>query len=239
MPDETDQVEALAATLLAGVEHLRKGRPSDAVGLLRSVCGDSDLAQATDLADVRARAHSLLAQALTEAGEHDEALTVLSTAEELTSEIGDPAAGPILAALRAQIEGARVDALKARDQRTRSERLAALSLEEIESRLVSDTPQARLDVWIRKANAEVDVGRRTEGLELAERVLTEASTLEDPRLEVLARLSIARAAPDRASHELHQAWRRADAEAETTLITAVAKAAEAHGIHLDASWEIG
>ncbi|MBX2797438.1 MAG: hypothetical protein KTR31_07220 [Myxococcales bacterium] len=238
MPEE-GHAEALAASLLAGVEHLRKGQPSDAAAMLRAVCADPDLAAAEDLVDVRARAHSLLAQALTESGAHDEALAALDAAEALAATLADPDATPILTSLRDRIEAARADGLRSRDQQVRSERLAALSMEEIEARLPSHTPEARLDVMIRKANAEVDVGRPAEGLLVAREALTEACTLGDLRLEVLARLSIARASPEQAHEQLHRAWRRADAASETTLITAVAKAAEAHGVQLDASWELG
>ena len=54
----------LASLLLEGLAALRAGKPEVAVAALQAVCDDEDLAEAAERADVRARAHSLLAQAL-------------------------------------------------------------------------------------------------------------------------------------------------------------------------------
>ena len=94
------------------------------------------------------------------------------------------------------------------------------------------TPAARLDVLIRKANADADAGRPEDALPIAQQALSEAQVEQDPRLEVLARLTIARVSPELAEVEVLAAYQCADRSGETGLITAVAKAASLHGVEL-------
>ena len=85
---------------------------------------------------------------------------------------------------------------------------------------------------IRRANAEAELARPAAGLPLAEEALAVATGVSSLRLEVLARLSIARCAPERAPDELRTALARADAENDFTLVGAIARAAEAHAVAL-------
>ncbi|MEM6931736.1 MAG: hypothetical protein AAF602_32695, partial [Myxococcota bacterium] len=126
----------------------------------------------------------------------------------------------------------RVRSRQALDEQSRvqSERLAALSLDQIEAR--SRDPVGFVEVLVRKANAEVDVGRRDAAAEIAQRALVDAMTLGDVRLEILARLSVARATPERAPVEIERALTAADRFGDPNLITTVVKAAEGHGVPL-------
>lgn len=220
-----DPAERLAGLLLEGLEHLRRGRAPEAIAPLQEVCAAPELAHADDLADVRARAHSLLAQALLQVDRPLEASEQLQLALELSSTDPDPAGRKALFELQSQI-GAAVSSHREHAERTA--RLAALSVEQIEDR-VRD-PTHLIDVLIRKVNAEIDSDRPGAALALAQRVLSDAITLGDPRLEVLTRLSIARADPGRAMIELQRALARADRANEPNLVTAIVRSAELHGI---------
>lgn len=227
---DSDHESALADQLLEAVQHLEASRPEQAAPLLRAVCGDAALAAAADLVDVRARAHSLLAQALIATGDPAGARAAVGIAERLATDLGDVEAMPILAGLRAQISGVEAAQDAERHRSRQSTRLAQLSLEEITAR-VRD-PRTMAEVLVRKANAESDAGRPHEAELIARQALRDAIALGDPRLEVLARLSIARADPSQAEPQLRAALQCADQASETGLITAVAKAADLHDVVL-------
>ncbi|HHO52993.1 MAG TPA: hypothetical protein ENK18_19480 [Deltaproteobacteria bacterium] len=220
-----DAAEHLAGLLLEGLEHLRHGRAAEALGPLQEVCGAPELARAGDLEDVRARAHALLAQALLESDRPLEAAQQLEEAQRLAVHDIDLGGRRALAELGARIEAT---ITSRREQQARAARLSELSVEQLETR-VRD-PVGRVDVLIRKVNAEIDVGRSEVAAELARRVVRGAVALGDPRLEVLARLSLARADPGRATIELQRALARADRANEPNLVTAVVRSAELHGI---------
>ncbi len=223
MADEHDpNAERLAGQLRAGLTHLQQGRPAEAVAPLREVV--AGLASVDDLVDVRARALSLLAQAYLETDRASEARPLIDEALAIAPPSDD----------RAQLEelSERVAARVELDERAlaQSERLAAMSVEEIETR--ARDPRAFVEVLVRKANAEVDVGRREPAAEIAERALVDAMTLGDVRLEVLARLSLARADPGRAVVEIERALAAADLFGDHNLVTTVVKAAQGHGVPL-------
>ncbi len=234
---EDPEAETLAGWLLEGLEHLQGGRAAQAVSPLQRVCDHPGLQVADDLVDVRARAHSLLAQALLEADRPEEARKPHSVALQLAREEDDAGGLAVLAELGQRIEAACARVSEQAAARERAARLAALSIDEIEGRVRSEP--ARVEVLVRKANAESDAGRSAEAVVVAERALAGAVALGDPRLQVLARLSIARASSDRAPEELAAALQCADAASEPGLITAVAKAAELHGVSLPTQPQAG
>ncbi|MEN0061530.1 MAG: hypothetical protein AAGA48_05230 [Myxococcota bacterium] len=214
----------LAKRLLRGLEQLRNGRAAEAIAPLLEVADDPELAKSPDLADVRARALSLLAQAYLETNQVAQAKPRIDAALSIAPPSDDR---KVLVEL-----AGRIDARLELDERSRvqSERLAAMPVEEIESR--SRDPRALVEVLVRKANAEVDVGRSEAAVPIAERAVVDAMTLGDVRLEILARLSLARATPDVASREIERALRSADAFGDPNLITTVVKAAKSHGVPL-------
>jgi len=212
----------LAAQLTRGVELLRGRRPADAIEPLSEVA--RGLAAADDLLDVRARALSLLAQAYLEADRAGEAREPIEQALAIAPPSTDRRDLEELA------ERIRSRVALEEQARVQSERLAALSVDDIEAR--TRDPHAFVEVLVRKANAEVDVGRRDEAARIAERALVDAMTLGDVRLEILARLSLARAAPGQAPTEIERALRAADAFGDPNLVTTVVKAAEGHGVAL-------
>ena len=230
MSEGSGRSELLAGLLLDGLRALKAGRAADALGPLEQVCGDHELARAADLADVRARACSLLAQALLATGRASEALPRAEEALELARRLGDPDGLRQIESLSSEIREALRNEERVQDRRIRAERLAAIPLHEVEAR-VRD-PLALIEVLVRKANAEADSGRTAQALTIAERALVDALTVDDVRLEVMARLSVARAAPDRAQHELERAHARASEAREFNLVTAVARAAVAHGVEV-------
>lgn len=222
--------DRLASQLLAGVDLLRKGRATEAVAPLREVAEDPALAVADDLADVRARALSLLAQAYLETDRAAEAKPHLDEARALVARLPKTAVGEDVTALADLAE--RIDARIELDERARvqSERLAKLPMPEIEAR--TKDPRTLLEVLVRKANAEIDVGRSEAAIPIAERAIIDAMTLGDVRLEVLARLSLARANPDFAVREIERALRSADGFGDPNLITTVVRAAASHDVPL-------
>lgn len=223
MADASDpEAERLAQRLLVGIEHLRNQRPAAAVAPLREVV--EGLAEAADLVDVRARALSLLAQAYLETDRADLAKPPIDEALSIAPPSEDRSVLEELASrIRARVT---VD-----DQaKVHSARLANLTVAEIEAR--SRDPRTRTEVLVRKANAETDVGRPDAARAIAERAIVDAMTLDDVKLEVLARLSLARAVPDLAAREIERSLRAADRLGDTTLITAVVKAAESHGVEV-------
>ena len=128
--NEPSPEDRLAQTLLGAVESLRSGRAAAAVPALTEVCADPSLAAAADLVDVRARAHSLLAQALLESGQPADARRPLSVAERLAIELGDREALQTLAELRGQIGAAETANAERAHRARQSARLAEMSLAE-------------------------------------------------------------------------------------------------------------
>jgi hypothetical protein len=98
--------ESLASRLADGLRLLREGKAAEAAAELEVVCRDPDLAGATDLRDVRARALSLLAQALWKSGRAPESLPYLEAALRLARALGDIEGTQEIEALRQQIRDA-------------------------------------------------------------------------------------------------------------------------------------
>jgi tetratricopeptide (TPR) repeat protein len=211
---------------MAGLAALRAGKPADAVAPLLEVADDRELAAAEDLADVRARALSLCAQALLLAGRPGEALPRAEAALALARRIGDPEGTADVEQLVGQIRAARPSAAPPNPLR----HAPSASVDEIEAR-VRD-PGARAELLLRSATAELDAGRLDEGAVRATRALDAAPDL--PRIGVLARLALARARPDEAAALLREAAEVARDAHEPTLLGLVSRAAELASVDLGA-----
>lgn len=230
MPEPSDRTEHLARRLLHGVETLRARRFVEACEALLEVASAPDLAAAADLVDVRARATTLLAQAMLGAGDLDAALPWLDEAERLLGGLGDRDGLAEVRALRRQRDDALADRARKAQAAERLARLAETPLDALRARAPS--PHALLELLVQKANAEVEAGRPDAAAAIAREGLDLALRLDSVRGEVLARLTLARAEPSSAAEQLEQAWRRAERADEFNLVGAVARAAELAGVAL-------
>lgn len=230
MPETDDRTARLARRLLDGMAALRDARFDEARAALTEVAEDPDLAAADDLVDVRARACTLLVQAMLGAHALDDAGRWLDEAERLLGRLGDRDGLAEVRALRRQRADALTDRARKAQAAERLARLAATPLDEIRSRAPS--PPALLDLLVQKANAEVEAGRPDEAADVAREALELAERLDSVRGEVLARMSLARAEPGCAQEQLALAWSRAERADEFNLVGAVARAAELAGVEL-------
>jgi tetratricopeptide (TPR) repeat protein len=208
---------------------MRAGAWSRALLHLRPVAASEQLAAAPDLADVRARVLTLLAQALLERGDptdHDEVERCLGEAREL-----DPseAARASMTDLQDRLDGARRETLERAAAEARTQRLADADIEGWLAKL--PTGDRRCDLLVQKATAELDVGRSEQAAGYARRALAldDEATL---RQRVMARLLMARTHPDRAEVYLQEALSMADAAHEFTLVGTIARTAELLGLEL-------
>ncbi len=223
--------EALAEALMTGLAALRSGRWHEAVARLRPVCDDPRLARATDLRDVRARACSLLAQALLHTGDLREAEGRAEAALRLVRALGDTEGIDDVTTLLAEIH-------HRASQASRPEAPAAPALEapappSLEAARALRDPGMRSEALLRLATARLTAGEAAGALEAARCAWEEADTIGKTRVVVLARLCAAHADPDRASEHLHAAWAAADASDEAEhLLGPVARAAEVLGLPL-------
>lgn len=230
MPEPSDHTEHLARRLLEGIEALRAQRHDEAVEALREVASDPLLAAAADLVDIRARACTLLAQALLGSDALDAALEWLDEAERLFARLDDRDGLAEVRALRRQRTDLLADRARKAQAAERLARLAATPLDELRARAPSKP--ALMELLVQKANAEVEADRLTDAAAIAGEALELALALDSIRGEVLARMSLARAEPARAAEQLELAWRRAERADEFNLVGAVARAAELAGVEL-------
>ena len=232
MADPIGSTEShLARRLLEGVRALQEGRPADAIAPLLEVAHDAELAAAEELADVRARACSLLAGAQLQVGNLDEAAWAAGQALALLRAVDDTTGHQRVQGVWTAIVEARQlrksDALNAAS----AAKLREWSLDDLEDHFGAQ-PLRLADALIKKANAEAEGGVRDLAVVAAERALVIALDTAAVREEVLARLSLARAAPERAAVQFEAAWRRAERANEFNLVGAVARAAAAAGVEL-------
>ncbi|MEQ1568166.1 MAG: hypothetical protein ABMA64_21175 [Myxococcota bacterium] len=222
-PEQDPHAAALARDLLAGLAALSGGRAAEAAEILARVCDDRALVAARDLLDVRARALSLLGQALVACGKPGQAIGRLEHALSLAHQLGDPEGV-------AEIEGMREIARAAAGPApaTRAFDAPTATVEVIEASVAD--PTARAELLVRKANAAIDAGDPQTGELAATRALAHASGV--PRLEVLARLCLARALPAEALERLEEAAEIAREAHEPTLLGAIARSAELAGVRL-------
>lgn len=217
----------LADRVRRGVDALKQGRPAEAVDALEPVATDPAFETQGDLADIRARVWSLLAQALLEAGRPHEADPWARRALQAVTDLGDEQGEQAVRALHQRIFAAATDLHR---QRTAIERVASTDVDELLAG--AEGPQERAGVLVEKANAEARVGRAAAATDLARRALAIARGADAAREQVLALLVLAEAQPDEASGHLHAAWAIAEAADESTLVGAVARAAGTAGVRL-------
>ena len=199
---------ALGARLAEGLAHLRAGRPAEAVPALTEVA--EGLRRARDLKDVRARALSLLAQALMQSGRPSEGLAPADAALRLAHELGDAEGVAEIGALRTQLQEAATRVPPRPPARPLGEREGLLH----------------------DAGLALDAGRADEAAARAARALELAEDAGDVRVVVLARLLLARARPETAPAELEAARALADENDDFTLVGAVARTATLLGVRL-------
>jgi tetratricopeptide (TPR) repeat protein len=203
-----DDAARLGARLAEGLAHLRAGRPADAVPALTEVA--EGLRRARDLRDVRARALSLLAQALMQSGRPAEGLPAADAALRLAHELQDAEGVAEIGALRTQLQEAATRAPGRAPARPPGEREGLLH----------------------DAGRALDAGRPEEAVASAARALALAEDAGDVRVAVLARLLLARARPETAPAELEAARALADENDDFTLVGAVARTAALLGVRL-------
>ena len=220
--------EALAADLLAGAKALREGDAGTAVRLLSQAVVHEGLAADPSLALIRARTLSLYGQALLGDGNAQEAEAPVLEAMRILRSLEDTEGLHQVRDLHRQVREAIEGAAKEQARLRALAALAAQPLEKVRAR--ARTPFALAEILIQRANADIEAGKADAALEIATEALALATSVSSVRLEVLARLSIARIQPERALEELETARQRADAANEFTLVGAVARAAEAHGL---------
>jgi hypothetical protein len=205
---------------LATFDALRRKAWDDVVALSAGIV-------APDRPGLEARGAAYRAQALRALGRLDEAERAAAAAVQLARRAGDVAGVNELRTLHASILSS-VGALRAAAQ----ERARDATLVDTDEPTLLGTRAGpeRAAILVRRANAFADAGRRDEALACAERAHTEAVATGTPRERVLALLSAARVdAPERWIHAAHVV---ADDSDDQNLVTAVANAARAAGVHL-------
>jgi len=224
-------VEELAQHLLQGAEELNKGHPAEATTLLKVVATDPGLQDARDLADVRARACSLYAQALLGVDEIEEAEVWIREALRITRQEGDMDGLRVLRTLHADILKRKQDRQTQEDERARSVALAEVSVQEI----VADarSPHELAQRLVERAAAAVEVQRFEEGHTIALQALDIATEHQMTRERVLAHLILARVEPDNAQDILVTALEVARQAHEVQLITLIAKSAQLFDVQLE------
>ena len=221
----------MAGRLRLGIESLQRGDPLAAVPHLVAVVDDRALRDADDLTDVLARATSLLAQALLEAGDLDAAELRVQDAFTILGAMADTDGLQEVSELRDRIAAERVNRVDTLRRQQSMERLADTTVADLR-RMYGKDAQSLCEILLKKCNAEFEAGRAEQAFELAHEVLTQAVAEDWMRQEVLARLTLARIQPVEAETLLNEAWRRADRGNDHTLISTIARAAALAGVGL-------
>jgi len=216
----------LADRLAEGISHLKNERYEQAVDHLRAV--SDGLKGAEDLRDIRARAISLLAQALFQLGELDDASEVIRDALRLTRQLEDKDGLKQVRALQDELAKARTDRFQA-DVRLRE--LARTRETPLIELLRTPKDDGAAGVLIRKATAELE-HRPALARALGEAALIASEKQGEAALRINARVTLARALPQRAGELLAQAHGIAADSGETNMISLIARAAEEMGAEL-------
>ncbi|MCB9663494.1 MAG: hypothetical protein H6732_05260 [Alphaproteobacteria bacterium] len=214
----------LPEQLAAGLAALRGGRWSEAEALLAPVVDDADLAEAADLADLRARALSWHAQALLELGRLREAETRCREALRLLRRLGDATGTAEVRRLQDRVVGLLAHDAEQAQRRQEQARIAATPLADL--LLTAEGPAARAAVHVKKALALLDGGEVAEATPLARRALALAREGADVTWEVHAQVAVARCHPAEALDALVAAHRVAADADEFNLVAVIARAAE-------------
>jgi hypothetical protein len=219
-----------AEAVKQAVEALRAGKPALAAELLGPVVDD---VRGDDMNDVRARVLTLYAQSLVDTGRTDEADPFLQEALELATGLGDEQGVVAIRELLERCAAASADLVREAQRKSAAARLAGVPIDELLARAGSD--RERSDIYLRKADASLAVGRVAESALFAVQALAMAQAAGAVREEVLARLSLARAVPTEAADQIAKALDRARDENEANLVAAIAKTAELLGVPIPGS----
>ncbi len=212
------------ADLRAGYEALLHG---DAAGALRILDGIDP----TGRPGFDARLHGYRAQAFEALGRLEEAERAVAEAVRIARRAQD---GDGLAAFRMlhqRVLGGLAAVRLAEQERARDAVLVDENEDEALGRLAGGARAA----WLtRRAGALLDAGRPAEARAACQRAFGEAAAAGDPREQVFALLAELRIDPSNALVGLARAHAIADEADDMNLVTAVAKAARAVGVHLPA-----
>lgn len=226
--DDHEPADDLALRLARGVGALRAGRCEDAIADLSAVA--VALEAVPDMADIRARACSLWAQALLDAGRPREADGPCREALGLLRRLRDREGMEQVRGLQDRVVKA-IAALGEDEERQREERRVA---DTPIAELLASAPTAgeRAAAYVRKAQAMLAGGREDEAMDLAAAGLDVARAHGDVVWEVFARLVLARLDADLAARHLSMAHERAASCGEWNLVSTIAQTAEALGAPL-------
>lgn len=219
---------SLAELLGEGVEALRDGRPTEAAAALRQVVDNPDFQAHPELADVRARAASLLAQALLETDEVGPADRYARLALDALESFPDPAGTAQIEALRREIMGRALELRRETDQKARRERLRKVSIPDLLKAAANDVEAARM--LIERATADHEAGETETAARLASRARNLADGAGELKEQVLTRLLLAQVDPGQRLAALKSAYQLALTADEPGLITGVARTADQVGI---------
>lgn len=229
---QTDPTEVLplAQRLAQGVEALRQGAFARAAELLCEVCDDPSFIAAGDLMDIRSRASSLCAEALLLAGRPSQASPRADAALALARSLGD-------------IEGINeIENLQNRIRTANITQQTKTSAGSSQTRTISPpspkvAPQphdlAQAEHLLEQSSAQIESGQIDGARQAAERALVLADG--HPRVAVLGRLLVARAAPAHATVLLSEAAEIAREASEPTLLGLVIRTAQLLGVDVDAA----
>ncbi|MEZ4241285.1 MAG: hypothetical protein R3F59_35035 [Myxococcota bacterium] len=229
-PDPDPHADALGRALAEGIEALRRGQHRQAATALAAVCDDRAFARAADLADVRARALSLCAEALLGAGQPQQAMARAQSALVLARRLGDTLGVQDIEQLQQRIARA-APGPRAGGGGAADASLLEVPADEVDRKLAGAPPELRADWLQRWAAAAASAGRTRDAAAALDRALHEAT--EVLRVQVLARIALAALRPADAGALLQRALDLARDADQHTLVGAVARAAAQAGVAID------
>jgi hypothetical protein len=172
----------------------------------------------------------MLAQCFLDTGDPGQAQRWLHKAMRVLRDSGDSDGLKEVQALNRDILSALFQRRKQHQAREDLLKLAATPIDELLATV--ESPRARADILIQKANGEFEAGRHGPAVAFGEEALAIAIDCGAIRETVLAHLSIARAEPNRAHEAIYDAWVCADKANEVNLVSMIATVATQAGVAL-------
>ena len=222
---EAPEVATILSTAFGA---LRAGEHARVLELLQALPAELAPAQ-------RGRSEAWRAQALRALGRVEEADRAVVEAIRSAKAAGDVEGVRQLRELQASVVASL--AAKRHADSARAADLALLDRPDAELLAGVEGPEARADLLLRRASARIDAGRLEDALGDVQRAGEEALAAGVPRprvLVLLARARLARARGEEPGGHVREAHALADASDDMNLITAVAQAARATGVKLEA-----
>ena len=214
----------LADTLAKGVQAVRDGRFSDGIPLLKTVVEDPEFRAHPELQDLRARACSLLAQALLATEDPGPADRFARQAVDILEEAGDTVGLAEVEGLRREILACAVENRRVADQRARRARLREVPIDELVSAASDSAEAARM--LMERSMAEHEAGESSAAIGLANRARNLADDHGSVKEQVLTRLLVAQVDSHQRVAALRSAYHLALTADQTGLIAGVARTAE-------------